>query len=294
MIPGPELGEMAGMAPVPGVSPGVVPGPGAPGTTMAGVEEDDGPPAELCVGFCAAGGAEGVCAAHGRARALTPPSIPMAMAVAKLRFMNFPSRPRHPPIGPGTIDSSTTRRQGQQLRAVNWRWHGLLVLAQILIPCLVLADFSGRNVTVIDGNTIRVLSGKRIVTVRLHGIDCPAKKQPYGKQAKKALRKLIFGKVVTIQGKTPARKSPLVAVVLTQDGREVNRELVQAGWCWADEDHSTDYIKEMQEAREAKRGLWQDPNPIRPEDWRIAQQRKLRPQDFPLRPQVDGEPPMEF
>lgn len=182
----------------------------------------------------------------------------------------------------------------RQVSLVNWRWRGILVLVQILIPCLVLADFSGRVASVIDGNTIRVLSGKRIVTVRLHGVDCPAKKQPYGKQAKKALRKLIFGKVVTIQEKKPGRKSPLVAVVLTQDGHEVNRELVRAGWCWADEEYSTDYSKEMQEAREAKRGLWRDPNPIRPEDWRMAQQRKRRPQDFPVRPQVDGEPPMEF
>ena len=181
-------------------------------------------------------------------------------------------------------------RQGN---VVNWGWRGILVLVQVLIPCLVFADFSGRVVSVIDGNSIRVLSGKRIVKVLLHGIDCPAKKQPYGKQAKKVLSQIIFGKVVTIQEKKPGRKGQLAAVVLTQDGREVNRELVQAGWCWADEDYSTDYSKEMQEAREAKRGLWQDPNPIRPEDWRKARQRKLKPEQFPIRPQIDGEPPLE-
>ena len=176
---------------------------------------------------------------------------------------------------------------------VSRRWRIVLVLAQALIPCLALADFSARDISVVDSQTIRVLNGKRIVTVRLYGIDCPAKKQPYGKQAKKALRQLVFGKIVTIQGKTPARKGPLVAVVLTQDGREVNRELVQAGWCWADDEYSTDYVKEMQEAREARRGLWQDPNPIRPEDWRNAQRRRLRPEDFPTRLQIDGEPPLE-
>jgi len=169
----------------------------------------------------------------------------------------------------------------------------VLVLAQVLIPCLVFADFSARDISVVDSQTIRVLRGKRILTVRLHGIDCPAKKQPYGKQAKKALRQLTFGKAVTIQEKTPARKGPLVAVVLTQEGREVNRELVRAGWCWADEEYSTDYVKEMQEAREARRGLWQDPNPTRPEDWRNAHRQKLRPEDFPIRPQSDIEPPLE-
>jgi micrococcal nuclease len=175
-------------------------------------------------------------------------------------------------------------------RFMQW---GIVVLTQALIPCLALADFSGRDISVVDSQTIRVLNGKRLVTVRLYGVDCPAKKQPYGKQAKKALRGLVFGKVVTIQPKSLARKGPILGIVLTPDGREVNRELVLAGWCWADEDYATDYVKEMQEAREARRGLWQDPNPTRPEDWRGAHRRRLKPEDFPRLPHSEGEPPLE-
>lgn len=169
----------------------------------------------------------------------------------------------------------------------------VLVLALGLMPAAVLADFSGRDVSVVDSQTIRVLDGKRLTTVRLYGVDCPVKKQPYGKQAKKVLRGLIFGKIVTIQPKSLARKGPILGIVLTPDGREVNRELVRAGWCWADEDYATDYVKEMQEARDARRGLWQDPNPTRPEDWRNAHRRKLRPEDFPRLPLSGGEPPLE-
>ena len=172
------------------------------------------------------------------------------------------------------------------------------VLALILILGLsapAAADFSGRVVGVIDGHTVRVLSGKRIVKVRLYGIDCPAKKQPYGKQSKKALRQLVFGKVVTIREKETDGGGRPAAVVLAQDGHDVNRALVKAGWCWAYEKHSPDYSKEMQEAREAKRGLWQDPNPIRPEDWRQMKQRKMKPERSPRIPgEIGTEPPMEF
>lgn len=169
---------------------------------------------------------------------------------------------------------------------------GLLLAG--LWPTPALADFSGRVVSVIDGGTIRVLNGKRIVKVRLHGIDCPDKKQPYGKEAKKALRRVVFGTVVTIKEKEKGRDGRPLVVVLAPDGRDMNRELVKAGWCWADDEYSTDYAREMQEARDAKRGLWQDPNPVRPEDWRKAKRRKLKPGE-PLVPrQIEGEPPMEF
>jgi endonuclease YncB( thermonuclease family) len=157
------------------------------------------------------------------------------------------------------------------------------------------ADFSGRVVTVIDGDTVRVLTSKRIIKVRLYGIDCPEKKQPFGKEAKKALRQRVFGKVVNFQERDKARDGLAVAVLMTPDGRDVNRELVQAGSCWALEDHVADYAKDMQEAREARRGLWQDPNPISPENWRRIKQRKGKAEKLPVIPgEIGTEPPTEF
>jgi endonuclease YncB( thermonuclease family) len=184
-------------------------------------------------------------------------------------------------------------------RGARHDWRGRLFLLALFVCGLaspaMAGEFSGRVVSVIDGGSIRVLNGKRVVKVRLYGIDCPETKQPYGKQAKKALSRVIFGKVITIKEKETDRGGRLVAVVLAQDGRDVNRGLVKAGWCWADEDSSSDYAKEMQEAREAKLGLWQDPHPIRPEDWRKAKKRKLNPEKLPIMPEkIEDGVPMEF
>ena len=62
-----------------------------------------------------------------------------------------------------------------------------------------LADFSGPVVSVLDGDTIEVLHKKRPERIRLSGIDCPEKGQPFGEKAKQATPALVFGKEVTVQ-----------------------------------------------------------------------------------------------
>ncbi len=61
-------------------------------------------------------------------------------------------------------------------------------------------------------------------------------------------------------------------VVLLQDGRGLNHELVRAGLAWMyrryTNDHSVNDLEE--EARVARYGLWADPNPIPPWEWGIA------------------------
>ena len=63
---------------------------------------------------------------------------------------------------------------------------GLCVLLCILIPPLVLADFQGEVVRVLDGDTLEVLHNDRPERIRVSGIDCPEKGQAYGRRAKQA------------------------------------------------------------------------------------------------------------
>lgn len=51
------------------------------------------------------------------------------------------------------------------------------------ITHLVAADFSGAVISVLDGDTIKLLHNIQPERVRLHGIDCPEKGQAFGKQA---------------------------------------------------------------------------------------------------------------
>jgi micrococcal nuclease len=59
--------------------------------------------------------------------------------------------------------------------------------------------------------------------------------------------------------------------VLLPDGTNVNHTLVRDGWCWWSRKYAPgDMVLEglEHEAREARKGLWVDPAPIPPWEWR--------------------------
>ncbi len=132
-------------------------------------------------------------------------------------------------------------------------------------------------VGVSDGDTITVLHSGKGERIRLHGIDCPEKRQAFGKRAKQLTSNLVFGKTVTVQVVDRDRYGRTVAEVLLPDGRSLNRELVRAGfawWYWRYTPDDETLAQLEREARAAKRGLWADPNPIPPWQWRTMRRRE--------------------
>jgi micrococcal nuclease len=139
--------------------------------------------------------------------------------------------------------------------------------ASFCLTSLALADFSGPVVSVLDGDTIEVLYNKRSERIRLSGIDCPEKGQAFGKRAKQAASALVFGKQVMLQIHGTDKYGRTLADVLLMDGRNINRELVKAGWCWWYQKYApkdTELERLEKAARNAKLGLWADPSPIPP------------------------------
>jgi micrococcal nuclease len=131
--------------------------------------------------------------------------------------------------------------------------------------------FTGQVVSVLDGDTIEVLYNRKAQRIRLHGIDCPEKGQPFGKIAKWATSALVFGRTVTVQAHDTDKYKRLVADVLLADETNVNQKLVKDGWCWWYRKYAPgDSVLEAfeTEAREAKRGVWVDPYSIPPWEWR--------------------------
>ena len=59
-------------------------------------------------------------------------------------------------------------------------------------------SFSAQVSTIIDGDTFTVIQQQKKSVIRLYGVDCPEKAQPYGKQASQAAKALLCGKVVGI------------------------------------------------------------------------------------------------
>jgi micrococcal nuclease len=75
-----------------------------------------------------------------------------------------------------------------------------VAVLSLLMPTVSLAaDFRGRVVGVLDGDTISVMHGTRAEKIRLNGIDCPEKRQAFGQRAKQFTSKLAFGKDVTVK-----------------------------------------------------------------------------------------------
>lgn len=143
----------------------------------------------------------------------------------------------------------------------------LLSLLFLLLFSPPAFSFTALVVSIKDGDTIEVLYNGRPTRIRLHGIDCPEKRQPYGYRAKIATAVLTFGQAVTIHSHEKDKYGRLVADVILPDETNVNRLLVKDGWCWWYRKYApADTVLETleTEARQTKRGLWIDPNPVPP------------------------------
>lgn len=139
------------------------------------------------------------------------------------------------------------------------------------------AEFSGRVVAVTDGDTIGVLVANEEYKIRLHGIDTPERKQDFGTRAKQFTSDLVFGKEVRVEVKYRDRYGREVGVVYLVDGRNLNHELVKAGMAWWYEEYAPndETLEQLQtEARKNRRGLWRDPHPQSPWDFRKQQAAK--------------------
>ena len=145
------------------------------------------------------------------------------------------------------------------------------LLLFLLHPVGAFAGFIGPVASVLDGNTIEVLHNTHPERVRLSGIDCPEQGQAFGDRAKQAASTLLFGRDVILQTHGQDKYGRTLADVLLRDGTNVNHELVKDGWCWWYRKYAPrDAVLEELEkaARDAKKGLWVDPAPVPPWEWR--------------------------
>ena len=143
---------------------------------------------------------------------------------------------------------------------------------------------SGRVVAIADGDTITILdSANTQHRIRLEGIDAPESHQAFGEQSRLSLSGMIFGKDVSVSYQKIDQYGRLVGKIIL-DGKDINLEQVKAGMAWhykfyEDEQTPEDrelYDRAEAEARAARRGLWQDPNPTEPYQFRKKETRERR------------------
>jgi len=136
-------------------------------------------------------------------------------------------------------------------------------------------------VSLSDGDTLTVNDGKAQHKIRLAGIDAPESNQPFGRQSASHLAQMVMGKAVTLIGQKIDRNGRRVAKVICE-GLDTNLEQVKAGYAWHfktyEKEQSTNdrtaYAEAEIQARSSHLGLWADPNPMPPWDWRKRDEKK--------------------
>lgn len=138
-------------------------------------------------------------------------------------------------------------------------------------------SLTGKVIGIMDGDTFKLLTlDSTVVKVRLANIDCPEKKQPYSALATQFTANAIFGKYVVMKIQSKDRYRRYIANVIYNDSLSLCHELVKNGLAWHYMKFSKDSTLERFEdqARSAKIGLWQDPYPIAPWEWRTSKKKK--------------------
>lgn len=130
--------------------------------------------------------------------------------------------------------------------------------------------FTARVVVVSEGDTLTVLRDDDIVEIRLHGVDSPEPGQAFSDEARQFTASLCFDRAVEVRPLTRDPGGRIVAIVYLEDRRELNYELLKAGMAWHAKKFSDDdmYDAAVRHARESRLGIWSDPKPIPPWEYR--------------------------
>ncbi len=150
----------------------------------------------------------------------------------------------------------------------------LLIVLALNLPLAAPAQSRSYLATVVhvtDGDTVWVRPswGGRSIQVRIQGIDAPETCQPFGARASQALRQRLLRQTVKVEehGRDDYRRT---LARLQWSGQDVGRWLVSSGLAWSYRYRRDPgpYAGLQAQARQARRGLWSERQPIEPARFR--------------------------
>lgn len=136
----------------------------------------------------------------------------------------------------------------------------------------------GQVLRVIDGDSLVLQVGHARYGIELAGIDAPELNQPWGKHAADRLHRTLVGAFVVVVPE--ATDGYRVTGRINHKNRDVGLQLLLNGLAWqaratpSTTPEEQPYAIAEQQARRDRRGLWSDPQPIAPWEWRRT--RKMR------------------
>lgn len=130
-----------------------------------------------------------------------------------------------------------------------------------------------------DGDSLIIRGADGLdYTLRLSGIDAPERSQPFANRARQHLQALTAGKTLSYLATKRDQYGRLVALLRAGAPQEldVNQAMLDAGLAWYFRRYESDLPAAMRApyraaeaaARKARRGLWSEPNPQAPWDFR--------------------------
>lgn len=138
---------------------------------------------------------------------------------------------------------------------------------------------SGKVIHIADGDTYDLLTAdKKTIRVRMDGIDAPERSMAFYKVSKNYLSELCMNKRIKIVKTDTDRYGRVVAFSYLENGKELGHEMVKAGMAWHFKKYNSDndLAKLEIEARKAKRGLWIDPKPVPPWEYRKLKKQNMK------------------
>jgi endonuclease YncB( thermonuclease family) len=142
--------------------------------------------------------------------------------------------------------------------------------------------WQGTVVGVPDAGLLLVSHENQIDKIGLYGIECPERGQPFWEQARVLASHLAMQKTVEVTPLYPGYDGSQVSLVRVEGSKDyLNVQLVSHGLAWVKPKECSanicaDWRALENLARSNAIGLWMDPNPIPPWEWKKEQRRAIR------------------
>jgi endonuclease YncB( thermonuclease family) len=155
------------------------------------------------------------------------------------------------------------------------------------VQAVEVQSLSGKVVRVVDGDTVVLEAEGERYRVRLGAIDAPERDQPWGESSTRSMRRILAGKEARVDYYKRDRWGRLIGYIWVTPpdcptcGSTLDAGLYQltVGMAWHFKRYAHEQAPEQRgqykfaetEARAKKAGLWSDPEPIPPWEWRRMQ-----------------------